>query len=1856
MQLKRLYSLVILVSIFLILFSCDRSKPTDKYDNPDYNPKISAFTSGLISSQASVRVMLSSDFLNDFQEEVKSEKELFEFKPAVEGSAYWIDSRTVEFRPLKNLKSATNYEVNFKLDMLFPEKKKMKDFVFSFNTIPLDLSVNINGFRSYGNTDLAWNTVEGEVRTTDYISPDIIESIVTANQSDRILKFSWDHNEVSNTHIFSVDSIERTEVNELVRINWDGKSSGLDIKGSVDYEIPALGNFIFMEHKIIQQPDQYVSIRFSDPINTNQDLRGLISLENQTNLRFSVQDNEIRVYPNTRQYGSVKLTILPGVQNILGYKYKSTQVLSLNFEELKPAVRLIGQGIIIPASEKLLFPFEAVNLKAIDVKIIRIFENNIAQFLQVNNIDGNNQIKRAGRLIAKKTINLIPERPVNFNEWNAFSLDLSDLIKTEPGAIYRVEISYRKKYSLFSCPDDEDDGNLTNENDDFENITEEDIAYWDATYDYYDYNYSYYYWDERDDPCTDSYYNYYEHKEARNVLASNLGILAKEGNDQSMLFAVTDLVTTEPLSGVELNIYNFQQQLLASLKTDGDGVASVKLDKKPYLLIASKDEQRGYLRLDGNTSLSLSQFDVSGARTENGLKGFVYGERGVWRPGDDIFLSFILEDKENSLPKEHPVTLRFSDPQGKVRQMITQTSGLNGIYHFKLSTSPDDPTGNWNANISVGGLNFYKSLRVETVKPNRLKINLDFGSDMISSSFSSPKATLSVKWLHGAVAGNLMAKVDVNFKNKTTKFKAYEDYSFSDLTKDFNPVEKNVFDGKINDLGEALITPDLELYNRSPGMVNAVFTSRVFEVGGDFSINRFSMPYSPYPVYVGMKKPEPDLYGMLVTDTLQRFDLVTVTEDGKPTAVKDLQVFVYKLDWRWWWHSGSENLASYSGSSGHIPVYSTKISSGNDGKANFSFRIDYPEWGRYLVLVKDNKGGHSTSGTVYFDWPGWAGRSARKDPQSASILPFSADKKQYYAGETAKITIPTSTEGRIFLSIENGTKVLDHYWIKATGKETSFSFTVTEEMAPNIFVNVSLIQPHAQTKNDLPIRMYGVIPITVENKNSHLYPLISMPDALAPETETEVVISEKNGKEMSYTLAIVDEGLLDLTNFKTPDPWNSFYAREALGVRTYDIYNFVLGAYGGRIDGVFSIGGGDEMDEAEPKKSANRFPPMVRFIGPFQLKAGDKNSHKIQIPNYIGSVRTMVIAAKDGAYGNSEKTCPVKKPLMMLATLPRLLSPGETVKLPVTVFAMDEKIKNVKIQVEANEFFSISEKEKSMVFNATGDKTLDFELKVNERIGVGKIKVLASSGKESAHYEIELEVRSPNPEVTQFVYGIVEENQSISKEFFLPGMKGTNKGILELSVMPPIDFGRRLKYLIKYPHGCIEQTTSAAFPQLFLSDVMETTENMNKVTTKNVNEAIKRLSNFTLSSGGFGYWPTSTREDDWGSSYAGHFLLEAKEKGYSVPENMLKNWKKYQSKTARKWSNTRYDNKWHRQSLELLQAYRLYTLAMAGEAEIGAMNRLREMPNLNQTAKWKLAAAYALAGQPETAKEMIKNLPPKTDPYDVYNYTYGSATRDAALVLETLSLLNEKEKAIPVLKMIAENLSSNSWYSTQTTAYSLLAVAKFMGKNNAGTEIDCQYKLSDTKFEKVATMHPVGQINIDFSTKSDDKIEIKNTGKGTLFYRLALSGTPLAGEEKAYAENLRMQVEYRDMSGRQLDVSRLSQGTDFIAVVTLTNTGNIGNYKDLALTQIFPSGWEIQNMRLFESSLGDYDTPTYQDIRDDRVYSYFDLSQSYSKRFVIKLTASYKGHFYLPGVKCEGMYRDDLSALVPGKWIDVVGN
>jgi alpha-2-macroglobulin len=607
---------------------------------------------------------------------------------------------------------------------------------------------------------------------------------------------------------------------------------------------------------------------------------------------------------------------------------------------------------------------------------------------------------------------------------------------------------------------------------------------------------------------------------------------------------------------------------------------------------------------------------------------------------------------------------------------------------------------------------------------------------------------------------------------------------------------------------------------------------------------------------------------------------------------------------------------------------------------------------------------------------------------------------------------------------------------------------------------------------------------------------------------------------------------------------------------------------------------------------------------------------------------------------------------MVLVTLPRVLGPGEEVELPVSVFAMDDKLKNVRIDVESNELLSLAGSSKELSFSQAGEQMAYFRLKVNEKTGTGKIKVKAVSGNESASQEIEFEVRSANPVMTKTTDFVVEPGQASSIPYAFQGMTGTNKGQVTFSGIPDFNLDKHFNYLIQYPYGCLEQTVSSVFPQLYLSDLTDLPGEKQMEIDRNIRAAINKISRMALADGSMTYWPGQIDANSWATSYAGHFLILAANKGYLLPPGLLEKWLEYQYRTAGSFQSASAQNQsWH----ETDQAYRLYTLALAQKPNMSAMNRMREGGKLTASSAWILAAAYLYTGKPEVAEELISGRQIGiTDEYTYAGYTYGSSLRDMSFTLETLSMLKKDAEAFRLMEKIAAEMKDN-YYSTQTTSFSLCALARYFGKN-AGKGINFEYQPEKLKGETVKSAKSIYLADLDESSGLTGNIQVKNNNSDArLFVNVMLTGQPARGQETEQSSDLKISVLYKDDNGNVVDVASLKQGTDFIDEVTIEHPGVLYPYSDLALSQVFPSGWEIINTSIQDVASGlKEDGYDYRDIRDDRVYTFFSLDQYRKKTFRVRLNAAYTGRYYLPAAVCEAMYEKNIHANTKGRWVEVV--
>ena len=646
---RHILPLGIALLLTIAVSSC-RTRPDRIAPDAAFTPYVPAFTAGHISARGSIFVRIAPD--QRWRDSSTTALQcLFHFDPSVKGTVSLNDDRTLAFKPDERLEQETTYTVTVDLGDLIELPTGLHEFTFQVHTIRQGVDLRVTDMRSLSSSDLTWQRVVVAVSTADDATGQDLEACFTATQGDQNRSLIWEHEPNGKYHLFTVDSVLRTEQKGVLELSWNGEKIASEDKGTLAFEVPAIGDLTLISATTNSEGEQFATLLFSDPLDPGQDMSGLVGITGAEDLRISVEGNKLLLYPTERLSGNVQGFVSAGVRNVNGKTLGKDIAVDLKFEELKPAVRMVGKGVILPSSDGLVMPFEAVNLSAVDVRIVRISEPNVAQFLQVNDLEGDRELARVGRLVMRKTISLKTADGPDLGRWNSYYLDLAEQFKAEPGAIYRVDLSFDKKHSVYPCGTAQEGTEVLEHE---RSLAEEQAAY-DKIQDYWYYDdydhYEEYDYQEREDPCTPSYFAR-RGSVSRNILASDLGLMAKVGNDGSMVLAVSDLRTAEPMSGVTLQVLDLQHKPMAELITDRNGLAKLKAtEHKPFLLVASKGKQRGYLKLDDGSSLSVSEFDVHGDAIDKGLKGLIYGERGVWRPGDSLYLSFMLQDLQKKLPK-----------------------------------------------------------------------------------------------------------------------------------------------------------------------------------------------------------------------------------------------------------------------------------------------------------------------------------------------------------------------------------------------------------------------------------------------------------------------------------------------------------------------------------------------------------------------------------------------------------------------------------------------------------------------------------------------------------------------------------------------------------------------------------------------------------------------------------------------------------------------------------------------------------------------------------------------------------------------------------------------------------------------------------------------------------------------------------------------------------------------------------------------------------------------------------------------------------------------------------------------------
>ncbi len=1819
--------------IFLALIGCQKTKPQSELSYPLETAKlISGSTAGYIRSSAAIRVVFSADIVDSTLINKPLGKAVFSFEPSIDGKTFWQNAHTLVFKPNTRLPLQQSWQAELDLPLLLNrQSESLQPFPFRFQTAGRKVKSFSVDFIPAKTDDPRFLRFKGSLTFTESITLEMLRSAAQLELNHSKVNISWQSDASGRNFTFISKPLARGKKKQTVTLSIDKDALNLSTGFTQTVSLPRFKTLSIADIQVQTEKAQpQLRLTFSDDLMAQQDLEGFIQVKPNLPLTLKITGKQVLVNGAFKHGQTYELRVKPGVRSKLAVKLKKEYKESIRIENLLPKIRFSANGVFLPSGNQQKILFQTVNVRRVDLKIIKVFDSNLGQFLHMGNLRGNKErrenfgysVHNVGVDVIKKELDIGSEQ----NRWLQHELDLAPLLKKEKEGLFLIEISFTREDMIYE----------KNEN----------ILRYNRCYNYYN------------DP--DSWGYLYQHGHIyKPLIISDLGITYKQAASDHYVF-VTDLAQAKPLSGAEIKLYSFQNQPLASTRSDAQGKAIFhNIPDKVFYVTAEKNGQRSVVT-PGTMRWNLSTFDTDGIQALNGgTRAFIYTERGVYRPGDTINLSAIFRNKQNTFPADHPVTLTIKNPQQQTVFQQTLKNGKDGFYSFSYTGESTDITGTYRAAFEAGGQTFYKPLQIETVLPERLKIALD-APKHLGPADKQLTLDISGAYLMGNPASNLKSAVSIELSGMERRFKQFKDFRFSNPSRDFRSARFNLYSGALDANGTKQILWNLPKLSAAPSAVTGRITVKVFEKSGRPAQSGLNISIDPYSYFVGLKKPK-TRYGSVRTGSKIKVPVVLVDSCGNTKSGRTLRYRIYKNEQHWWYEYNSrdrfrlrfkqdrstELLKEGALISGRLPVYFTFIAE---------------ERGQYFVEVQD-KGIRGHSSGFFFQAYAWGSETG--PGREAGVLTLRTDKEIYHPGEEAVLRFPAPEKASILFTIEKNGALLKSEWLQSSGakNEQVIKIPITKEMLPNVYASVSVIQPQTLVENDRPTRMYGVIPIQVESASTQLPLTIDAPAELQPGKQFKIHVQTKDKTPARLTIAVVDEGLLSLTRFSTPDPWKAFFKKQRLSVRTSDLFDLVIGMNHGDILNAFSIGGGLTSEEAyrqgqlAPQK--NRFKPVSLFSGILTTDKNGKAETEFEMPDYIGAVRVMVVAVNGNRYGHTQKTVPVKKALMLLPSLPRAASPGDFFSLPVTVFKTDPKTEDINVQLSVKGPLQISgASQQTLHFAEAGQKNLFFAIEAKQATGLAAVSLKAQGKYFSTTFKTELPVRPASPRLTRYVQKAAEPGQTVSFKIPSDGLPGSNTARLHIRRRPKLKLTRRILQLIQYPYGCIEQTVSAVFPQLYIQDFIPKSLAAKRDIDKDINEAIYRLGRFQTASGGFSYWPGNYNVSIWGTLYAVHFLSEAREAGYHVAPALFDKTKAFIKKQLRIASD------W-----ELMEkVYAAYLLALAGQPSIGSMNLLREnhLSAMNDTERWLLAAAYALAGNKEAAGSIVRNTGISVAKYKHFSRTFGSAYRDKALILDQLIRFKRWNLAAQLADELAEALSSDDWYATQTSGVMLVALGKYLraveGRGDQPKQMSGVIILPDGKrlsFKTDKISYSI-EINKGFGKQVTLELDTKTTVQ-RVFAELEWSGLPLRYTAKDEAHNLRLEIKFLDGDGIKINPVSLAQGQSFWMHLRVKRSSEL-NYpiKNLALTQLLPAGWEIDNFMLTSGERPSWMSrwytgrETYRDFRDDRAMWFFNLGNE-SLDFVLKINAVTKGRFFLPPTQVEAMYNHSYRAQKAGRPVEVTG-
>ncbi|MFC5302344.1 alpha-2-macroglobulin family protein [Azospira restricta] len=1345
---------------------------------------------------------------------------------------------------------------------------------------------------------------------------------------------------------------------------------------------------------------------------------------------------------------------------------------------------------------------------------------------------------------------------------------------------------------------------------------------------------------------------------------------------------VSSLSSGKGVGGVEISWLAADGKILGRAETDGDGRAHfAERPKDARVVVAKKGEQLSLIALK-EPALDLAEFDIGGL-TSAPVRLFAYSGRNLYRPGESFDVSVMARDADGRPVPPQPVQALLRRPDGKAQWTASWSpeEKFAGYYRKTIELPADAATGFWNLELRADPAAKVAStvmrIGVEEFLPEKMKLDLVSKAEQLAPE-SGWQIDVAGNYLYGApAAGNKLLGVVNTERNKNPLEKKLPGFVFGDADEDSVRSRSELPESELDDEGKASVAVDLSPVHkrRSPFTVRA--TLSLLESGGRPVVRSIERTYWPAPVLVGLRPMFVGAYAREGSNAEFEVAVADAAANLKAGTALPVRIFRENRNWYWrfddqrGWHSG------YNETDELVATTQVSVPAGSRGKLLVPVK-----YGRYRVEVFNPE---TKLVTRYRFYAGWSA----KDDETQGVRPdrvaLKLDKPAYADGETAKLTITPPHAGEALITVE-GDKLLWSRRLSVPVDGSTIDIPIAADWKRHdLYVTAMVLRPGSAGEKGgagvTPARALGLAYLPLERGKRKLAVALDAPKKAVPDQPLKVKIKvpDAKGQQAMVTLSAVDVGILNITSFKSPDPHGFFFAKLRYGHDLYDVYGRLIESMAGQ-KGKLKWGG-----DAAPKPSKN-LPKKVRlvdlFSGPVALDANGEAEVALPVPDFNGSLRLMAVAASGERFGMQEAEVTVAAPLVVELATPRFLSVGDSALLALDVHNLAGAEQEVKIKVGNGDGLVIRNGEQKLSLKDQQKRILRIPLEAGSAIGLTEVQVKIESPLMKLDRTFPLQVQAPTPRQTVLKRYTVNPGETLEvKEADLAGfLKQTVNATLSVSDKAPIDVRSAVQGLLTYPYGCAEQTTSTAYPHVFIDEAAAKQFGLKAYTqaqrAEMLDKAIGRLAGMQAPNGGFSLWGNVNEYQYWLSAYVTNFLLDAREQGFTVPAEMEKKAVDFLLTGLQQgvaglprgpvnynensvWNDWRYAGSGRFGVL----AYGAYVLARQGKAPLATLRTLSDASEQAHSGLGlvHLGLALKLMGDEARSKAAIDAGLKKPRVGDRWYWwgDYGTPLRDWA----QMYVLLQKHELAPegrenLVGMVAGEIEKNRYISTQEKLSLFLLGRNFANQQTGdwAAELTLAGKAQGvggkgTQFQSLAA----GELATG--------VKLKNTHKERLFVELNYAGNP-AKPPAARRDAFDIRREWYTADGKELGSRSLKVGETLIVRL---NVKTKGRYANGLVVDYVPAGVEIENANIVQGEQNTVEIAKvdmrqamqdtrikHLEFRDDRFVVAARLEGEMN--FFYRVRVVTPGKFVMPPTYAEDMYQPMVYGLAGGGETVVVGD